>query len=149
MTRINFRIEDFQGVLIPEGTIPELVFRPSAPAVDAWGTYFGEVRVSGTATGVDLVPTVAMHGDVHYTLELSWLEGGIARRAEWPYKIRVPEGGPVELFEVVDRQVHELYQPVEVSAGTTDLNGMPVPHYAGTEIWLKLGTNGGIYMESE
>lgn len=147
MTRVDFNLRDFPGMAWGAGTVPELTFRPSGPGVDAWGVYAGTVTVPASDGHADLVPTVAMHGDVYYSMEVSWLEGGRVRREFWPHKIRVPETGPVELVELVDLAPHELYQRVEVSHGTTDLGGNPLPHSAQTDIWLKLGADAGIYVK--
>lgn len=146
MTEVRFDLRDFSGVAWPVGTVPVVTFSPSSQAVDPWGVYAGRVSVPGDAGSVELVPTVAMHGDVYYTVELSWVGGGVSRREFWPTKVRVPESGPVELFEIVDVPASSLYQHVEVSQGTTDLGGEIVPHFAETKIWLKLGTNAGIYV---
>lgn len=147
MTTIEFDLRDFSGFAWDAGTVPELTFRPSTPGVDAWGVYASDVTVPGTRGAVDLVPTTAMQG-LFYSLELSWIEGGQSRREFWPHKIRVPEMGPVALFDVVDLRVPDLYQLVEVSEGTV-IEGLPVPHSAQTKIWLKLGADSGIYMEVE
>lgn len=145
MTQIVFDLKDFSGAVWDSGTLPEVIARASRPAVDPWGAYAGEshgmVQTNGSVE-LELAPTVAMHGDVHYTLEVAWVEGGVARREFWPHQLRVPESVvPVPLTDILDVEPSGLHQLIEASKGTT-IGDRPVPHSRHTDVWIKIAADG-------
>ncbi len=152
MTTLEFSLRQFDGAMWPVGVRPRLWLRPSGPGVDAWGAHGGgdiPVTVEGLQASVEVTPTVAMQGDVYYTLLAEWLAGGIVHREWWPHKIRIPERDVVDLFEVVDVRPDVLHQLIEVSEGT-EWDGRPVPHAEATDIWIRItGTGAELWLPEE
>lgn len=140
MTQVVFDLRDFAGVSWDVGTVPVVTFRASRPSVSPHGAFAADVTVAPGPDGsvsVELEPTVGMLGLVTYSMELSWVSGGVARRAFWDYRLQVPErADAVPLMDLIATAPHELYEVIEFSAGTT-IDGQPVPHSSKTTIWFR------------
>lgn len=152
MVELRFPLRRFDGHLWPAGVTPALELVPSGPGVDAWGAYGGgpvAVAVVEGEARADVAPTTSMHGRHWYTLCASWVEDRVPQHAYWPHKIRVPHSpGPVYLHDLVDADPDDLYPLLEVSRGTTDPQGRPIPHSRHATHWIRETPDGRlIWME--